>query len=130
MNGSGGRTWREDPPFVLSEEYWANSQFSIARYYGRIRICGHPYTICDRQGRDIFTLSMIAHKEGKDKAIEPGETADLVLDEFIPVYRKIGRDGVVKMLQGRHMTLEEAYKYAGIEMDNNNTNKSKNHGRR
>lgn len=105
-----GRHW-----FFLTEEEWMNSPFSIARHYGRIRVCGLVYVICDRQGRDIFECCAIANREGREYAIEPGEPADLVLQEFIPVYRKLGRDGVFKMLEGHLMTLEEAYSYAGID---------------
>lgn len=121
MNGSGGRTWREDPPFVITEEYWANTQLSVVRYYGRIKICGHNYFICDKLGRDILECSAIADREGRDKAIEPGEPMDLVLEEFIPVYRKLGREAVFRMLDQGRMTIEEAYEKAGIEKKSSTT---------
>ena len=73
------KTITEDYPLLMPEEIWANSQLSIARHYGRINMNGREYIICDKTGRDIFQLSAIAEKQGKQKAIEPGEPADLVL---------------------------------------------------
>lgn len=32
-------------PICMAEEYWANSQFSIVRYYGRITINRKMYVI-------------------------------------------------------------------------------------
>lgn len=77
---------------VLTESYWANSPFSIARYYGRIRFNGNEYVIVDKRGHDIFECSIEAEKAGRAKAIEPGEPADLCRTDFVPIYRKLGRD--------------------------------------
>ena len=49
-------------PILMTEEYWANSQFSVARYTGAITIGGTRYVIVDKTGRDIFELSAIAEK--------------------------------------------------------------------
>ena len=32
-------------PLVMAEEFWANSQFSLARYYGKAIINGNSYVI-------------------------------------------------------------------------------------
>ena len=85
-------------PIVMSEEYWANSHFSIARYYGRISVSGHAYVIVNKEGKDIFELSAEAEKAGREKAIEAGEPCDLCLLEMIPVYRHFGRDRFLKLL--------------------------------
>lgn len=84
---------------VMTEEYWANSQFSIARYYGQIQIENHLYVIVNKEGKDIFECSRDAEKEGREKAIEPGEPADLCRKDFIPIYRKLGRERFLEFLE-------------------------------
>lgn len=86
-------------PLVMTEEYWANSQFSVVRYYGQMKFNGHVYMIVDKLGRDIFQCSIIAEKEGRQKAIEPGEPCDLVIQELIPVYKKLGRDEFLRRIK-------------------------------
>lgn len=34
----------EQYPLIMTEEYWANSQLSVARYYGHVRFMGHELT--------------------------------------------------------------------------------------
>lgn len=87
-------------PILMTEEYWANSQFSIARYTGAINLDGHRFVIVDKTGKDIFELSAIAEKEGREKAIEPGEPCDLIRTDFIPLYKKYGRDKFIEVLKG------------------------------
>lgn len=84
---------------VMTEEFWANSQFSIARYYGRIRIDNHDWVIVNKDGKDIFELSREAEKAGREKAIEPGEPADLCRADFVPIYRKLGRERFLEFLE-------------------------------
>lgn len=84
---------------VMTESYWANTQFSVARYSGRIAVEGHEYVIVDKRGRDIFECSLEAQKAGRKKAIEPGEPADLCRTDFVPIYRKLGRDQFLKFIQ-------------------------------
>lgn len=86
-------------PLVMAEEYWANSMFSVARYTGTIEVFGYVYIIVDTLGRDIFECSAIAHKEGREKAIEPGEPADLCRLDFVPTYRALGREKIVQLLK-------------------------------
>lgn len=81
------------------EEYWANSQLSIVRYTGQIRLDNHVYIIVDKRGHDIFECSMEAEKQGRKKAIEPGEPADLCRTDFVPIYRKLGRDKFLLFLK-------------------------------
>lgn len=67
-------------PLLMTEEFWANSHLSVARYFGGITFEGRQYIIVDKLGRDLFECSAIADKEGREKAIEPGEPADLIKD--------------------------------------------------
>lgn len=76
-----------------------NSQLSIARYYGSINVGGHRYIIVDKLGRDLMECSMKAAKEGRDKAIEPGEPADLIREDFQKLYRKLGRERFIGVLK-------------------------------
>lgn len=47
----------------------------------------------------MFECSAIADKEGREKAIEPGEPADLVRQDFRKVYRELGRDRFLQILK-------------------------------
>lgn len=96
----------------MTEEYWVNSQFSIARHYGQIQINGKHYIIVNKQGLTIFELSnpQSKHYVGDDKmAIEPGEPADLVRQEWIPVYKKLGRERFLEIIK-QNMSLKDAKK--------------------
>lgn len=88
---------------LMEEGYWRNSQFSIAKYYGRInvKIGGETieYVIVNKEGKDIFECSAEAEKAGRDKAIEPGEPADLVDKRYVPVYRKMGRKAFIETIE-------------------------------
>jgi len=86
-------------PLIMTEEYWANSQLSIARYYGGINFNGKRYLIVNKEGKDLFELSIEAAKAGREKAIEPGEPADLVLESLIPSYKKLGRDKIIELVK-------------------------------
>ena len=86
-------------PLLMTEEFWANSQLSIARYYGEIIFGGRKYIIVDKHGRDIYELSAIANRDGRDKAIEPGEPADLILSTLRFAYRKLGRDRIIELIK-------------------------------
>lgn len=100
----------------MDEEYWANSQFSIARHYGGVNINGKQFIIVNKEGKDIYECSLEADREGREKAIPPGEPADLVLNDFVPYYRKLGRDEFLRILtennKADHTTLHEIYKNA------------------
>lgn len=83
---------------VIPENVWANCQFSLARHTGKIRVDGHEYIIVDKRGHDIFECSLEAEKAGREKAIEPGEPADLCRTDFVQFYRKLGRDRFLAFL--------------------------------
>ena len=86
-------------PLLMTEEFWVNSQLSIARYYGEITFNGRKYIIVDKYGRDIYECSAIAEREGREKAIEPGEPADLILSTLRFAYRKLGRDRIIELIK-------------------------------
>ena len=88
-----------NPPILMTEEYWANSHLSIARHYGQIKFNGSHYIIVDKLGRDIFECSAIAEREGREKAIEPGEPCDLVRTDMVPAYKALGRDRIIGLLK-------------------------------
>lgn len=86
---------------IIMEQYWANSYFSIARYYGGVKIDGHEYKIVNKEGVTLEELSnpRSKHYVKSGKAIPPGEPADLVRKDWIPVYRKLGRDRTIKLVR-------------------------------
>jgi hypothetical protein len=84
---------------IMTEEYWATSPFSIARYYGGIKIRGVEYVIVNKEGKDIYECSIEAEKAGREKAIEPGEPADLIDRRYIPMYKKLGRDKFIEWVK-------------------------------
>lgn len=91
-------------PICMTEEFWIDSQLSIARYYGRVKFDGHEYYIVDKFGRDLWECSMAADRAGSDKAIPAGEPADLVRRDFITYYRKFGRDKFLEVLKAHPTT--------------------------
>lgn len=77
---------------LQTEAAWMNSHLSVARYAGGITVTG--------EGGKKHTL-LIVNKEGKDltqTGIPPGEPADLVDKEFIPLYKKLGRDKFIEVV--------------------------------
>lgn len=107
-------------PILFAEEYWANTQLSIVRYTGSVKFNGTEYTVVNKEGKTVFELSVEAVREGSEKSIEPGEPCDLVRNDFIPVYRKMGRDAFIRMLEeNSDLTLEKAKEVAGISNGNN-----------
>ena len=114
-------------PLIMTEEFWANTQLSVVRYYGRCQFMGREYIICDKTGRDIFQLSAIAKRQGKEKAIEPGEPADLVLMSLLPAYRKLGRDRIIALIK-EGKTEKEIKAIARQKRNDNGKRKANNRG--
>lgn len=83
----------------MTEEYWASSPYSIARYYGGIKIGCVEYIIVNKEGKDVFECSREAEKAGREKAIEPGEPADLIDKRYQPIYRKVGREKFIEWVK-------------------------------
>ena len=100
---------------VMAEEYWRNSMFSIAKYYGGMKLqigAEHiSYTIVNKEGKTLLELSEEAEKAGRHMAIEPGEPADLVDNRYIPIYRELGRERFLAMIENEPIkTPEQARK--------------------
>ena len=100
---------------VIAEEFWRNSMFSVAKYYGGMKVkIGREnvsYTIVNKEGKTLFELSIEAEKAGRHMAIEPGEPADLVDNRYIPIYRELGRDRFLAMIENEPIkTPEQARK--------------------
>lgn len=83
----------------MTEEYWTSSPYSIARYYGGIKIGGVEYIIVNKEGKDLYECSVEAEKAGREKAIEPGEPADLIDKRYQPIYRKVGREKFIEWVK-------------------------------
>jgi hypothetical protein len=98
---------------IMTEKCWANSYFSIAKYYGVVKIDGHEYKIVNKEGVTLEELSNPSSKHyvKSGKAIPPGEPADLVRKDWIPVYRKLGRDRTLELVR-EGVSLAEAKRIA------------------
>lgn len=86
-------------PVCMTEEYWRNTQLSVTALSGHVRVWGHVYVIVNKEGKDIFECSIEAEKDGRDKAIGPGEPADLCRQDFVRYYRRLGRDAFIQVLK-------------------------------
>lgn len=71
---------------VMTEEFWMNSMFSIARFSGGINVNGKLY---------ILDYS----------------TNDLIRSDFVKTYQKVGRDKAIEMLK-EGKSKEEIEEYA------------------
>lgn len=83
---------KEFKSILLTKESWMNSQLSVAKYSGGVQVTGE-----DGKKRTLY----IVNKEGKDLyqvGIPPGEPADLVDKEFVPLYKKLGRDLFIRIV--------------------------------
>lgn len=98
---------------IMTEEYWANSYLSFARYYGGIKVNGDEYKLVNKEGVTLEELSNPSSKHyvKSGKAIQTGEPADLVRKDWIPVYRKLGRDRTIKLVRDG-VSLAEAKRIA------------------
>lgn len=109
---------RKTPP-LFTEEQWASSSLSIVRYYGGATINGQHYRLVNKHGIDIFQLSdpeSEYYVGDNNKAIEPGEPADLVNLDWIPLYRHIGRENFIDLLHKYpYINLTEAKKIYDIK---------------
>ena len=83
----------------MTEVYWKNSQFSVAQYYGGMVFNGSHYSIVNKEGIPVVELSDPGspHYVKGDMVIQPGEPCDLILDEWIPVYNRLGRERTIEL---------------------------------
>ena len=115
-------------PICMAEEYWMNTHLTVARVYGGISYNGQFYKVVNKQGISILELSDPGSKyyvgDGDRKAIEPGEPADLCRADFIPFYKKLGREAFIQVLEEHPRTPDTDLKKIYKEL----TKKSKKHG--
>jgi hypothetical protein len=93
---------------IYPEEYWMNSQLATARFFGGCIIKGKEYVIVNKEGVSMQKLADKA-KIG-DVLIPAGEPANLILKEWQPIYRALGRDAFIEHLK-INQDLEKAKKY-------------------
>lgn len=61
-------------PILIKEDYWMNSQLSVARFYGGIKLHGEEYVIVPPKN-------------------------DLLLKDWVPVYKKLGRERTIGLIE-------------------------------
>ena len=89
---------------LFTKESWLRSQLSVAKYSGGVQIE-------DEDGKKRTFL--IVNKEGKDLnrvSIPAGEPADLVDKEFIPLYKKLGRNLFIGIVQANPLASRKELK--------------------
>jgi len=94
---------------LLTEEAWMNSHLSVAKYAGGVSVTGE-------NGEKHILL--IVNKDGKDltqTGIPPGEPADLVDKEFIPLYKKLGRDKFIEVVNANNLLSRQGLKKVLID---------------
>lgn len=75
-------------PILMTKEYWTNTQLSIVRYTGQIKVFEKDYIVVDKLGRTLFETS-----------IPEGEPADLLQKDYLKFYKTLGRVKFVKILE-------------------------------
>ncbi len=114
---------RESKPILMTEENWKNSQLSIAGRYGGIRWRDTEYVVVDETGMTLFELSALQEKDGRQWLIPPGKPADLVAEEFVPFYKKLGREKFIELLEQNLSTPYDALKKTFKEATKNTKKK-------
>ena len=76
---------------VIAKEAWLCSQLSIAKYSGGI-------DISDEENRTRHFLVVDRKGQPYQGVLSPREPADLVDKEFLPFYRKLGRDKFISIV--------------------------------
>lgn len=76
---------------LFTKESWLSSQLSVAKYSGGIDISDEEngtrhFLVVDRKGQPYKGI------------LSPREPADLVDKEFLPFYRKLGRDKFISII--------------------------------
>ena len=96
---------------IYTKEGWITSILSIACCYGGCIIKGKEYIIVNKEGVSMRKVADKA-KDG-DMLIPEGEPADLILVEWQPIYKALGRDKFIEYIKGHH-DLKEAKKYVKL----------------
>jgi len=80
---------------IMTKEYWMNSQLSIARLCGGIQLNGKEYLVVNKEGKTLYQCG-----------IDTGEPADLIDGQYLSIYRKVGRERFIEMVE-KKMSLKE-----------------------
>ena len=102
-------------PIIMEESSWRNSYLSVVSYYGAVTInkkeYSKEYSIVNKEGITLLELSdpTSPHFANDLIAIPPGEPADMIQNEWIPVYKALGRKKTFELVQSGK-TLGEALK--------------------
>lgn len=90
---------------LLTKEAWMSSCFSVAKFSGGITVTGEG-----GKRREFF----VVNKEGKTLmqvvGIPAGEPADLVDKEFVPLYKKLGREKFIEIVKDNPLLSREELK--------------------
>lgn len=82
-------------PLLMTQEFWMNTHFSIAKQTGGVKINGKDYIVVDKFGRSLYETSIPA-----------GETADLIYVGLHKTYKELGREAIIAALN-KGKTLSE-----------------------
>lgn len=85
---------------LFTKENWMNSQLSIARFYGGLRLGGHEYMVMPDSG-------------------------DLLRVDFVKYYKKLGRDRLIEIIRANNHVSDKELK-ALCEKDLKEVKESKN----
>lgn len=89
---------------LLTKEAWMSSCFSVAKFSGGITVTGEG-----GKRKEFFVIN----KEGKtliQVGIPAGDPADLVDREFIPLYKKLGREKFIEIVKDNPLLSREELK--------------------
>ena len=95
---------KEFKVIILTKETWMDTQLSVAKYSGGVQIV-------DEGGKK--RTFFVVNKDGKDLTqadIPEGEPADLVDKAFIPLYKKLGRDLFIGIVQANPLASRKELK--------------------
>lgn len=79
-------------PILIEEGYWMNSQLSVARFFGGMKINGEQYIIVPPKN-------------------------DMIQSKWAKVYRKLGREKFIEVIK-KKISLEEAKRMTSKPVDN------------
>lgn len=93
---------QKQSPVIITEEVWRNSHLSIVGRCGQVTFNNRLYKVVNKDGITVFELSdpRSRHYVGEGAmAIPPGQPCDLVRADWIPVYRALGRDRTIELVE-------------------------------
>lgn len=115
-SGTANKTGNLLKLFLKSKTQAINLNFDGLPIVKSMGIKGDEYKIVNKEGITLEELSnpRSKHYVKLGMAIQPGETADLVRKDWIPTYKKLGRDRTIELV-GNGTSLKEAKKIAKEE---------------